>query len=106
MTETGWLDCRDPGRMLEYLCGRRRPGDRRLRLFAVACARVFLRGGVPRATRQQLAAVLEVAERHAEGLVSDRELEAVRPTGAGTATWTVAEPLARDAAHLVAADGA
>ena len=29
MNETGWLACRDPGRMLAYLCGERRPGDRR-----------------------------------------------------------------------------
>ena len=37
MTRADWLDCADPKLMLKFLKGR--GGDRKLRLFAVACCR-------------------------------------------------------------------
>ncbi len=40
MTEAEWLSCETPGRMLDWLAG---PGpERKLRLFACACARLLL----------------------------------------------------------------
>jgi hypothetical protein len=62
MTEAEWLACKDPLRMLLGL--RDRAGDRKMRLFAVACCRLMDRRG----NTSGLAA-LELAERVADGLL-------------------------------------
>jgi hypothetical protein len=70
MTEQEWLACTDPEPMLALLRLARRPGGRKLRLFACACAR--------RAwhllTREPPRAAVEAAERCADGLAGPEEL--------------------------------
>jgi hypothetical protein len=67
VTEAAWLACTDPTPMLEFL--RSKAGDRKLRLFAVACCRRFL----PLIRDPRVGEALEVAERFADGLVGDEE---------------------------------
>jgi hypothetical protein len=70
VTEAEWDACADPGVMLEALRGK--VSDRKLRLFAVACCRrmgPLLTGGGSRAA-------VETAERYADGLAGDGELDA------------------------------
>src|SRR5262249_50700896 len=75
ITDTEWLGCADPEKMLDALRGR--VSDRKLRLFACACCRRggfmvdawaydFRRGDYRRA--------LETAERFADGEATAREL--------------------------------
>jgi hypothetical protein len=72
MTETEWLACRDPVPLLNFLRGRL--SERRLRLFACACARrVWHLLSDDRSRR-----AVEVAERHADGQAVDGELAAAR----------------------------
>ena len=54
MTEREWLECVEPGKMLEFVRGK--ASDRKLRLFAVACGRSV----------QHLTSLREVAELLAE----------------------------------------
>src|SRR5262249_47450796 len=68
MTAEQWLECNEPGPMLELLRGQ---GDRRLRLVACACARALWERAYP-----QSRAAVGVAERYADGLASDEELDA------------------------------
>lgn len=63
MTEAEWLTCGEPARMLEFLSGR--ASDRKLRLFACACARQVWRSLKARRGRE----AVEVAERYADGQV-------------------------------------
>src|SRR4051812_8775770 len=74
MTEAEWLACTDAGSMLRFLRARelmlrRRPG-RVMRLFACACCRRIW--DLLTDNRSRLA--VEVAERHADGRASKREL--------------------------------
>jgi hypothetical protein len=71
MNEDDWRDSADPQAMLNYLEGK--ASDRKLRLFACACARRWWQR-LNRTLRQ----ALEVAERHAEGLATVAELDAAR----------------------------
>jgi hypothetical protein len=93
MTEADWNGCTKPQPMLTYLEARRGGGDRKLRLFAVACCRrirTFL-------TDQRSRAAVEVSERHADRLASDLEVEtallaareaaARRQAARGTRPW-------------------
>jgi hypothetical protein len=67
MTEEQWLTEDHPRAMLEWLRGK--ASDRKLRLFAVACAR--------RSSMAVPEDALAVAERHADGLATEGELAAV-----------------------------
>jgi hypothetical protein len=69
MDEAEWLACADPDRMLKHL-GKKYSG-RKLRLFAVACCRSLRSLLVGKATR----CAVEVAERFADGLADERELD-------------------------------
>jgi hypothetical protein len=84
MTEAEWLDCTDPGKMLEFL--RAKASDRKLRLFAVACCRE-LDPGMGKDHPAHIA--VEVAERYVEGVARQEELEAAPAAaeGARYAHW-------------------
>jgi len=70
MTEAEWLEGTDPMPMLEYLGVK--ASERKLRLFACACAR-----DVEECTiREGCVSVTELAERYAEGQATPAELEA------------------------------
>ena len=63
MTEQDWLECADPEKMLEVVLDK--ASDRKLRLFACACA-----GSYKCCSKDQT----EVAYRYADGLSTDGEL--------------------------------
>ncbi len=67
MTEQEWQDCTDPYKMLVFLRGK--VSRRKLRLFACACCRRVWHVLTDPRTRR----AVEVAEKHADGLVSDAE---------------------------------
>jgi hypothetical protein len=86
MTEAEWLACGDPRPMVPHLG--RAAGDRKLRLFAFACVR-RLWDKVP---AEGLKHAVEASERHADGLIDERELGAAitaanraRPSRSGVA---------------------
>ncbi len=66
MTEAEWLDCVEPGRMLEFVRGK--ASDRKFRLFQVACCRRIWHLMPGDYCRD---AVL-IAERYADGNAGDR----------------------------------
>jgi len=68
MTEAEWLACKDPQPMLEFLRGK--VSDRKLRLFAVACA-YFLWDLLNESSRQLITAL----ERYADGAASKEDLQ-------------------------------
>lgn len=71
LTESEWLTCSDPTRMLDFLV----PGttsDRKLRLFACACCRRIWHLLPEAACRD----AVELAERYADGVVAAEELVA------------------------------
>jgi len=72
MTEAEWAACRDPRELLDYHRMKRDP--RRLRLLAVACVRLI----PPDAFPAQLAPVLDVVERYADGAAARTEFLAAR----------------------------
>ncbi|OAI46028.1 hypothetical protein AYO44_12155 [Planctomycetaceae bacterium SCGC AG-212-F19] len=68
MTEQEWLSCSDPQLSLEFLRGK--ASDRKLQMFACACARLMPHlMAVP-----QLAQLVEIAERNVDGAALDAEL--------------------------------
>jgi hypothetical protein len=68
MSESEWLTCADPRKMLAFLHGK--ANNRRLRLFACACCRRMGRWLVEERSR----AAVEVAERYADDEADEREL--------------------------------
>jgi hypothetical protein len=70
MTEAEWDACTEPQKMLEWLRFAGEAGERKRRLFAAACCRHIWPLVPPRGCRK----AVEVAERHADGEVSDRDL--------------------------------
>jgi hypothetical protein len=97
--EQEWLGSVDPKAMLNFLEGK--VSDRKLRLFACACARSRRADQADSRCRR----ALEVAERHADGDASDAELEAAyraTPAGlVGALASAAAMPGAGMAAHWV-----
>jgi hypothetical protein len=80
VTEKEWLACATPLYMLNARA--ERISDRKLRLFAVACCRrVWDR--LPEGRHRD---VVDLAERHAEGLLSQRVWQSARQTDLGVAT--------------------
>jgi hypothetical protein len=78
VTEAEWVACEDPVAMLRYLSGAdRRAAERRLRLFACGCGRVFW----PDATDPRLADAIAAAERFADGEAGEDELARPRSRG-------------------------
>lgn len=98
MTESDWLVSTDPAAMLQYLCPDmgspyaggvpHRISDRKLRLFACACARE--RWHLLTDARSRKA--VEVAEQFADGLATAQELD-----GAWDASWVAARAAAMGA---------
>src|SRR5437588_9222685 len=70
MTEEEWLKCAHPIRMFEHLL--LAAGDRKLRLFAVAC---FRRLQHCFADRDGIEKRLDIAERYADGFATQEELQ-------------------------------
>jgi hypothetical protein len=70
MTEQEWVGCADPEKMLEFLRGT--ASDRKLRLFACACARAVWDLLEDERARH----AVEVGERYADGLSTTAELGA------------------------------
>ena len=79
MTESDWLACTDPRRLLDYLevyhkAARTKGGRRKLRLLACACCRRLWHLAKYDKGRRGV----EVAERYADGLAGKEELRAAR----------------------------
>ena len=96
MTEAEWLGCADPRPMLEFL--RDRAGERKLRLFAVACCR-YLQSPWPSPPEYNV--FLEWAELFADGAASPEDLAVI-----GEEVTEYVSSAARTAAHAAPAEGA
>jgi hypothetical protein len=95
MTETEWLACSDPGKMLEFLRSSGASSDHKVRLFLAACCRAAWHLVKARKSRE----AVEVAERYAEGSASERE----RKVMCGAAWKVTAPPGGEYAAAYLAA---
>jgi hypothetical protein len=92
MTEQQWLTSTDSREMLKFLATRDPPSARRLRLFAIAVARrawALLQ-------REQFRQMIEMAERFADGEVSEQQMLAIRGPEPEDLPWGV-----RDVAYMV-----
>ncbi|OAI47668.1 hypothetical protein AYO44_09220 [Planctomycetaceae bacterium SCGC AG-212-F19] len=86
MTEAEWLACIKPGWMIGFLS--RKPRQRKLRLFAVACAR---RVAHLLSEKRSLAAI-DISEQHADGLATEEEKNQAGHDGYNAAASVVASP--------------
>jgi hypothetical protein len=66
MTEVDWLHCEDPGPMLRFI--QPRAGDRKLRMFLLACCREPWGPAADEATRYALAVATQVADAGPDGM--------------------------------------
>lgn len=97
MTEEEWLECTYPSKMLAFL--RDKGGERKQRLFAVACCyRIW-----HLLTDTQSRAAVEVAERYADGLADSGQLEVAGRRAGWVAAWA-GHADAAEAAAWAAAD--
>src|ERR1700716_1201182 len=99
MTEAEWLACTDPQPMLEFLRGK--AGDRKLRLFAVACCRRIWHLLAEEWSRQAGGLV----EKHADGMCSDEQLEEAAKRAGWAAAWAGQGCAAEAAAWAAAGKG-
>jgi hypothetical protein len=99
MTEDEWLACTDPQPMLEFLRGK--ASDRKLRLFAVACCRRIW----PLLAEEWSRQAVELAEKHADGLCSDEQLEEAGKRACWAAAWAGQGSAAEAAAWAAAGKG-
>jgi hypothetical protein len=102
MTEAGWLACKDPYPMLDFLRGR--ASDRKLRLFACALGRRLW----DRFGQEEVRRAVEWAERVADGQAGPDELDGVCKAAcwsvrAGHAAWAAANSAYPAARHAAAA---
>jgi hypothetical protein len=84
MTEAEWLTCHNPGRMLGFL--RDKGSDRKLRLFAVACAH-----HVWGSLRENYQTTVNIAEQYSDGRATRAQLKTARqavPSLARQGRWT------------------
>jgi len=72
MTEAEWLACTDPEMMLKFLRGR--ASERKPRLFAVACCRLFSDSFTAERSRR----AVNTAERHADTPLAGEELATIQ----------------------------
>ncbi len=72
MTEAEWMACAEPRLLLDY--HRMKKAPRRLRLLAAACVRLTVTADAPALASQ----VIDVVERHADGLALRAEFLAAR----------------------------
>jgi hypothetical protein len=84
MTEAEWLECRDPGPMIEFV--RTRSSARKLRLFACACAR-----RLPVLGESEDLQIVALSERLADGQANKHEVQRMRSRlggrGGYSANW-------------------
>ncbi len=98
MTEQEWLAAKDPNVILDRLVAAgSKPSDRKLRLFATACVRMFW----PMLDDARSKTAVEVAERFADSRATPKELAAARD-----AAWDAARDAARDAVWAATRDAA
>lgn len=88
MTESEWLSCDDPSKLLSHLQGAGRADGRRARLFAVACCRRVGHLVLDPQSRH----ALDVAERYADGLADEPERAAAQAAAAEAAAGIAAPP--------------
>ncbi len=95
MTEADWLSATDVRPMLKWLEDAGRTSDRKLRLFACACAR-FAWG---RLAPPRDVAALDLAERYADGRATDEDLASARRVGYCMGIAATLADTAESAAH-------
>src|SRR5262245_12424980 len=86
MIEQEWLDCQDIRKLLEYLVGR--TSNRKVRLFGCACCRKIWHLLVDERSKK----AVRVAERYADDLATEQEIEVARREMAACRTETALRP--------------